>query len=101
MKVFDLLLNADLDLAIEGGDLVIGESTEQHQQLLMLTEKGEWRERPFVGAGINTMLLDDAPAAAIIQAIQSQMELDGQVVTHLALIDDRVELIGYYPDSDG
>ncbi len=85
MKVFDLLLNADLDLAIEGDDFVIGESTEQHQMLLLLSEQGEWRESPAVGVGINSMILDDAPAVAIIATITDQLDADGQDITELTI----------------
>lgn len=42
--VYDILLGADFDLWIEAGDLKIGESTVQHQQLLLWTHYGEWRE---------------------------------------------------------
>jgi hypothetical protein len=100
MKVFDLLLDADLDLDVRGGDLAIGESTEQHQQLILLTEQGEWRQSPFVGAGIRTMILDESPAGEIIQEVQSQLEADGQVISELTIsTEGKLYLLASYSDQ--
>ncbi len=100
MKVYDLLLDSDLDLDVQGGDFTIGESTEQHQLLLLRSEQGEWRENPAVGVGINSMILNDAPAGDIVAAIQDQMEQDGQHVTSLSLDADGVmNLQAYYKDN--
>lgn len=100
MKVFDLLLDADLDLDVRSGDLAIGGSTQQHQQLILLTEQGEWRQSPFVGAGINSMLLDESAAGEIIQEVQSQMEADGQVISELTLsTEGKLFLRAAYPDQ--
>ena len=43
MNVCDLLLDDDLDMCVKGGDLAIGESTVQHQALLLFANQGEWR----------------------------------------------------------
>ena len=80
MTVFDLLLDEDLDLAIVRGDVVVGESTLQHQALLLLSNKGEWRESPTVGVGLNRYLLEDAPADELRQVIRKELERDGQRV---------------------
>lgn len=85
MKVFDLLTDDDNDLVVRGGDLEIGESTEQHQKHILQSEKGEWKQSPQVGAGINSLMLDDAPGGVVLAEIQEQMELDGQNVTTLSL----------------
>lgn len=84
-RVLDLLLTDDLDLAIEGGDLAIGESTGQHQRLLLESEPGDWRESPGVGVGIRTMLLDDAPGGAIVAEVQEQFENDGLHIAALTI----------------
>ncbi|GGG33438.1 oxidase [Hymenobacter glacieicola] len=101
MNVFDVLLNADYDLEIRGGDFVIGESTEQHQALLLYTNKGEWRQAPEVGIGIVEMLLDDASGVGIASEIQQQLELDGQQIMALRLSPQgALHLEGYYKDTD-
>lgn len=75
----DILLDDDFDLLFEDGDLVIGESTRQHQQLLLLSAKGEIREFPTRGVGIYDWTLDDSPGD-LNSEIKRQFELDGMTV---------------------
>jgi hypothetical protein len=76
---YDLLLDSDFDLLIADGDLSLGESTRQHQQLIMLSEPGEWREFPTVGVGIRSKLLGDNPGE-VVSEIKRQFEGDGMKV---------------------
>lgn len=97
MKLFDLLTDETDDLLVRGGDLETGESTEQHQRHILLSEKGEWRRTPYVGVGIRSLLLDDAPGGVVVAEIQEQMELDGMTVTALSLgKDGGLNLQAYY-----
>ena len=80
MNVFDILLDEDFDLVVKNGDLVVGESTLQHQALLLLSNKGDWRQSPTVGMGLNNYLLEDAPADVMRQAIRQELERDGMQV---------------------
>lgn len=83
----DLFLDTDLDLFIKNGDLAIGESTLQHEKLILLTEKGHWREYPFVGVGLQQYLLDD-DLSPLPEEIQKQDELDGLTVYRLDVYDN-------------
>lgn len=65
------------------GDFVIGESTRQHQALLLLIEKGELRQHTLSGVGIRTQLLDENPAAVRAE-IKRQFELDGMKVLQVS-----------------
>lgn len=78
----DILLNDDFDLRFENGDLVIGESTKQHQQLLVLTKKGDWKENPTVGVGVAAYLKDDADTD-LLGAIRTEFEKDGMIVNSI------------------
>lgn len=80
----DILLDNSLDLVFVDGDLVIGESTRQHQQLLLLTHKGELREFPTVGVGIQDWVLDDNPGS-LNGEIKRQFEGDGMDVQQVKL----------------
>ena len=75
----DILLNSEMDLLFEDGDLVHGESTRQHQQLLLLSQKGEWREFPTRGIGVQDWILDNSPGDLNGQ-IKRQFEADGMTV---------------------
>jgi hypothetical protein len=80
----DLLLDADFDLAVEGGDLVVGESSLQHQQLLLFLFPGELRQFPAVGVGVRDYLLDGQLAGAVNSAVKRSYEADGMKVRRIA-----------------
>jgi hypothetical protein len=72
----------DDDLLIEDGDFVVTESTVQHQSDLLRLKKGELRQFPKTGVGIDDFLLDDN-AGDIYQEIQRQFEADGLLIRRL------------------
>lgn len=96
MNVFDLLLDDELDLKIQGGDLVKGESTLQHQALLLLTHSGEWRANPTVGAALDTYLLDEVGPDELRQQIRRQFALDGMAVGRIEVTDGQPEIEASY-----
>lgn len=73
------LATSDFDLLIENGDLLMGESTKQHQELLVLIAKGELREFPTRGVGIRWWLLDEQPGD-LNSEIKREFERDGMRV---------------------
>lgn len=75
----DILLAENFDLLIKDGDLVIGESTRQHQKLLLLANKGEIREFPQRGVGIERWIDDDF-SVSLHSAIKREFEADGMTV---------------------
>lgn len=91
----DILLNEDFDLLIENGDLVIGESTNQHQQLLLLTKKGDWKENPTVGVGLAGYLKDDADSD-LLGAIRTEFEKDGMTVNSIELKNEDFIIDAHY-----
>jgi hypothetical protein len=83
MKVFDFKLDDSFDLVFDAdGDFVETESTTQHQQLLLLTEKGEWDGAPTVGIGAINWLMDERPGD-LVSEIRGQYERDGMRVGKL------------------
>ncbi len=78
--MIDFLLDESFDLAFAGGDLVTGESTRQHQQLLVLIEKGELREFPTRGVGAASWLNDDVQFGDFNGAVKREFEADGMTV---------------------
>jgi hypothetical protein len=76
---YDILLDGDFDLAFVDGDFAIGESTRQHQNLILVSEPGEWREFPTCGVGMQSKLLGDNPGE-VVSIIKRQFEQDGMTV---------------------
>lgn len=95
-EVYDILLDDDLDLApAKNGDFAVGESTGQHQNLLLLSEKGMWRQHPLTGVGIASALLDDSPGA-IKREILKEFELDGMRVKKVRISPQNINVAAEY-----
>ena len=75
----DILLATNFDLLFSGGDFVTGESTRQHQQILLIVEKGELKEFPTQGVGTQSWLLDDT-AGDYNAEVKREFERDGMKV---------------------
>lgn len=80
MEAKDILLDDDHDLLIENGDFKIGFAEDQNISLILLSEKGSWRQSPLTGVGLAKYL--NAPFAPrdlddLKQAIKIQLQLDG------------------------
>lgn len=85
-RVYDIMLDEGYDLLITDGDLVIGESTRQHQGLLLLTEPGQIEQHPTAGVGITTWLLnDEADVTHLRHVITQQFGADGLKINKLDL----------------
>jgi hypothetical protein len=84
-----------LDLRIENGDFIIGDSTEQNQHLLLLANKGEYKQYPKAGVGINGYFLDEAEQD-MLREIRSQFENDGMKVKKLVYADGKLKIDAPY-----
>lgn len=91
----DILLNSDFDLDIVNGDLVVGESTTQHQQLLLLTNKGDWKENPLIGVGAAGFLKDE-DESGLLQEIRIQFEKDGMEVNDITIDSGEIKIDAQY-----
>jgi hypothetical protein len=94
----DILLNDD-DLLFINGDLVVRDSTLQHQKHLLLVQPGELREFPTVGVGLVNFLNDDA-LDDLGAAIQREFENDGMIVKKLDVYENgKLEIDASYEDQ--
>lgn len=84
----DFLLDDDLDLLIsDDGDFVVGESTAQHQKLLILADKTEFKEVPMRGVGARRYLEDSDPSS-LAREIRTEFIADGMTVNKIKIADD-------------
>ncbi|MBN8834561.1 MAG: hypothetical protein ABS68_00295 [Niastella sp. SCN 39-18] len=80
----DFLLNDEYDLLFIAGDFAAGNSDVQHQVLLLLTDKGDWKEAPTVGVGIDLWLKDN-DGDGLLGEIKKEFERDGLTVKNIEI----------------
>lgn len=88
-------LNADYDLFVKNGKMVLGETTPQNQALILLAHKGEFKEHPLMGVGLPD-IVNDHDFNAWKREITEQLEADGQRIDKLELNADGLTLEAVY-----
>lgn len=92
----DILLSKTGDLDIQHGDIVIGYSDNQHQEHILLANKGDYKEFPELGIGINNMLNDDDFMPFLIEA-KKNLEYDGMKINNIKFEENgNLNIDGYY-----
>ncbi len=92
----DFLLDQNMDLQIANGDFVIGESTAQNQKILILSDKGTFKEIPMRGVGARRYLEDEQPDA-LAREIRQEFLLDGLTVNEIKIKQDgTIEVDAFY-----
>lgn len=90
-KVNDILLDETGDLKIVNGDIVIGESTNQHQRLMLLASKGNFKQVPLIGVGLIDYLNDENPGALKTE-IRKQLTSDYQLIKRLEIVNGQINI---------
>lgn len=75
--------------------LQVGDALRQNQALILVLHKGELKERPSTGCGIEDMLLDNDPMYWR-SLIREQMEMDGQTVSKVAVTKTGITIEATY-----
>lgn len=77
--MIDIGLTETYDLEILAGDFVTKESTAQHQQQLILNNKGDFKQNPTICVGA-VEYFDDEHFNGLIRAISVEFTRDGMDV---------------------
>lgn len=94
----DILLDQTGDLSFLNGDFNIGYSNNQHQEHILMANKGEFREFPELGVGINRMLSDDDYVPFLIEA-KKNLEYDGMKINNIKFEENgNLNIDGYYKE---
>lgn len=91
----DILLDTNHDLRIENGDFVIGTSDFQHQELLLQTFKGEWKENPTIAVGAAGFLKDN-DIQGLAAEIKQEFERDGMTVNGIEFTEEKIKVDAIY-----
>lgn len=92
----DILLDKESgDVVTAGGDLNIGLSDNQQQELLLMCEKGSFKENPLVGVGAQSYL-EDEDKSALLNEIRRQFMADGMNINKLKVDNNIFEIDAEY-----
>jgi hypothetical protein len=95
----DILLDTDGDLSIVNGDFDIGFSDNQHQEHILLANKGEFKEHPEIGVAIHAMIGDDDYTDMLIE-IKKNLEYDGMKIKNVRFDENgNLDIDGYYKNN--
>lgn len=78
------------DLEIQAGDLVLTESTIQHQRDIILAQKGWWHFAPTQGVGLNNWMHEHGSQGALMGEIRRELERDGATVSRISMNDGKL-----------
>lgn len=90
MAALDLLCDSDGDLLIVNGDFVIGKSDQQHNNDIMSSNTGDWKEYVLVGFNAFEKLNSRVTSTVLNQVAKIQLQADGcsNIVTDLSINSD-------------
>lgn len=74
------------DLIFDNGDFDVKNSESQHTEHIILASKGEYKETPELGVGIEQMLNTEEPTEFLIEA-KKNLEYDGQKVQNISFTE--------------
>lgn len=96
------LIDYDLQVKVEKdkfgkvvSGLVVGDILHQNQALLLSIRKGELKENPSIGVGLQDMLLEHN-LMDIRNEIRQQLEMDGQRVNDVKVTSSKVIIDANY-----
>ena len=91
----DILLSDAGELLMVDGDFVTGDATKQNQKLLLVSQKGEWKESPLTGVGINNWLKDENQGGLKAE-IKQQFKADGMKINSLIVNGETIKIDATY-----
>ena len=94
MIVQDIILE-DNDLLIEDGDFVVRDATKQNQALLLMSQKGEWKQNPTVGVGIGDWLKGEKQGGLKAE-IKKQFGDDGMKILKVLIENNTISIDANY-----
>lgn len=100
MKNIDLQIDENYSLMTDATahDLVVGDVTLQNQALILVSQKGEWKEHPMVGCGIED-ITNDEDSDQWRRDIREQLVRDGMRVRSVKINGEHIEIDAEYENN--
>ncbi len=87
----DLILNDNGDLGFVNNDLQIGFSDLQHQEHILIAQKGSLKESPDAGVGMQNYD-NDSDIDGMLSEVRAEFEKDGMDVSRIEYNEQTGEL---------
>ncbi|MTI33157.1 oxidase [Xanthovirga aplysinae] len=91
-KIKDILLEPNYDLKIENRDFAFGPSDQQHIELLMVANKGNFLEYPTAGMGIDRYKNGNISKTQFLREARLELEKDGYTVNEFSYDNGVIDL---------
>ncbi|WP_080058984.1 hypothetical protein [Spirosoma aerolatum] len=86
------------DILIQDGELVVGDSTHQHQRDIVLSDKGHYKHAPRTGVGLFNYTNDVENVTGLSSTIRLELIADGQDVDTVKVEEGgQITIDGSYP----
>lgn len=90
----DVLLDDDNDMVVVGGDMVVGDITQQMIKHVVMATPGEYKEYPMLGVGM-IMQINGNRNQFVLNNIKEQLAAVGIAAKNVAWDDEGELLIEY------
>ena len=98
MEVHDIELDESQNIKTADGDFCVGETTQQNQTLLLLCQKGEFKQHPDKCVGVETYL-ERSELAGLNREILTQFSADGMQVRDIKTQLPEIKIEAEYYES--
>ena len=98
--MIDIAQTSGGDIELVNGDLTYNESTEQHQQDILVADQGHYKEFPDTGVDILNFLQDTDPEN-LLRTTRKQFTKDGMKVRHIGIKHNYIDVKAEYEDNNG
>lgn len=97
--MIDIRQTDDGDVDLTTGDIVLIESTEQHQRDILIAAPGYYKEAPTVGVDSARNILESNPAA-YLRNVRKQFAKDGMRVESVEYNNGNLNVQAEYEDNN-
>jgi len=80
----------ETDLVIDLGDFVLADSDQQNVQDIINAYKGNYKEFPLIGVGIDTYRNSTPDPSELQSIVKKQLEADGFTVNSVTIIEKQI-----------